>query len=153
VSEGLSAGDKMLIGIDLVKPPEVLENAYNDEAGVTAAFNLNMLARVNRDLGGGFDLEQFRHVAIYNKGEQRIEMYLESLRDQVVTIEALDTEFEFEEGERIHTENSYKYDIEQIDALAEGGGIQLLEQWFDSRRLFSLSLFEVANRGAVRGIP
>lgn len=142
----LSKADRMLIGIDLVKEQEVLECAYNDEAGVTAEFNLNMLARINRDLGGTFDLEEFRHVVVYNSGEGRVEMYLESSRDQEVSIEAIDATIPFKAGERIHTENCHKYDLEGIQALAKGGGLRLLNQWFDSNCLFSLNFFGVDGR-------
>jgi len=148
LSGHLSPGDRMLIGIDLIKGPDVLEEAYNDEAGVTAAFNLNMLERINRELGGAFDLERFRHVALYNAEKARVEMHIESLGDQTVPIEALGTEVEFKQGERIHTENSHKYDFDQIDALAKHGGLRTLDQWFDSRFLFSLNHFQVDGQGA-----
>ncbi len=149
LSGDLSRGDRMLIGIDLVKGRNVLEQAYNDEAGVTAAFNLNLLARINRELGGNFDLERFRHVAEYNPAEGRVEMYLESLSDQVVSVGGVNAEVTLKAGERIHTENSYKYDLEQIDALAERGGIRALRQWFDSKCMFSLNLFEVDGRDSL----
>ena len=139
----LSSGDRMLIGIDLVKGREVLEEAYNDEAGVTAEFNLNLLARINRDLGGTFDLDNFRHVAIYNAGKGRVEMYLQSCCDQAVTIKSLDMKVTFREDERIHTENSHKYDFHEIDSLACRARLKLLDQWFDSGCLFSLNLFGV----------
>lgn len=143
VKEKLSKADRMLIGIDLLKGQEILECAYNDEAGVTAEFNLNMLARINRDLGGTFVLDEFRHVAVYNSDEGRVEMYLESVRDQEVSIEAIDATIPFEAGERIHTENCHKYDFEGIETLARGGGLRLLNQWLDSNCLFSLNLLGV----------
>lgn len=139
--EQLSAGDLMLIGIDLVKAPDVLEAAYNDLAGVTADFNLNLLARINRELGGQFDLDEFRHVAVYNEDEGRIEMYLESRRNQMVSIEALDMVVSLEAGERIHTENSHKYRRSDIETLADGAGLRTLNQWLDSDGMFSLNLF------------
>jgi len=139
----LSSGDRMLIGIDLVKGREVLEGAYNDEAGVTAEFNLNLLARINRDLGGAFDLDKFRHLAVYKAEKGRVEMYLQSLCDQTVSIESLNMKVSFREGERIHTENSHKYDFHEIDVLAGRGGLELLDQWLDSGCLFSLNLFGV----------
>lgn len=144
---GLSSGDQMLIGFDLIKPSEVLEAAYKDSAGVTAAFNLNLLARINRELGGEFDLKQFRHQAVYNAREGRIEMYLESRREQTVRIAALDMTADFDAGERIHTEDSYKYDLEGIADLAKAAGVRPVKQWFDSQRRFSLNLFAVNNDG------
>lgn len=139
----LAPRDRFLIGIDLVKDAAVLEAAYNDRAGVTAQFNKNMLARINRELGGEFDLEQFRHLAIWNAAEGRIEMYLESLRDQSVSIAALDTEVRFGRGERVHTENSHKYTFEGIEALAERAGLAIERQWLDPRKLFSLNSLRV----------
>lgn len=144
----LRVGDLMLIGIDLIKNLKVLEAAYNDKAGVTAAFNLNLLARINRELGGDFDLKQFRHVAFYNVEESRIEMYLESCRDQLVSIANLDTKVSFKAGERIHTENSYKYDLDSIEALVNRAGLRQLNQWFDLDGFFSLNLISVDDRDA-----
>ncbi|HUO59206.1 MAG TPA: L-histidine N(alpha)-methyltransferase, partial [Candidatus Acidoferrales bacterium] len=105
----LSPGDHLLLGTDMRKPEDVLIPAYDDPAGVTARFNLNLLARINRELAGDFDLEQFAHRVVWNRKESRIEMHLESLRTQNVAINALDMELTFESGERIHTENSYKF--------------------------------------------
>src|SRR6185503_14127400 len=106
----LSEGDALLLGADLKKDPAVLEAAYNDALGVTSAFNLNVLARINRELGGTFDLHAFRHRAFYNEGAGRIEIYIESLLKQTIRIEKLDLEVQFVLDEPIHTENSYKYD-------------------------------------------
>jgi len=136
----LSRDDRFLLGVDLVKDADVLESAYDDASGVTAEFNLNLLARINRELGGDFDLAQFRHVAEWNAAEGRIEMYLESLRNQTVAISALGTSVELESGERIHTENSHKYTLEQIEALAVSAGLCITDQWLDSRGLFSLNV-------------
>lgn len=141
----LSTGDHFLLGVDLIKDPEVLEAAYNDRFGMTAAFNLNLLARINRELGGRFQLEQFKHHAIFNSEERRIEMYLVSRCEQEVRIDALDMTVPFAEGERIHTENSYKYDPDEISLLGDDIGLVLTDQWFDSRKQFSLNLFEVSN--------
>ncbi|HYW69045.1 MAG TPA: L-histidine N(alpha)-methyltransferase [bacterium] len=137
---GLSQDDRFLLGVDLVKDAGVLEAAYDDRAGVTAEFNLNLLTRINRELGGDFDLSQFRHVAVWNAEEGRIEMYLESLREQTVSISALGTSVEFEAGERIHTEHSHKYTLEQIETLAASAGMRITDQWLDSRGLFSLNM-------------
>ncbi len=143
----LSHGDKILLGADLIKDRAILEAAYNDRSGVTADFNLNLLARINRELGGTFSLDRFDHNAVFNAAEGRIEMYLISRCDQQVQIEALDMTVSFSEGERIHTENSYKYHPEEIASLAEAINSYLVHQWYDSRRHFSLSLFEAENAG------
>jgi len=105
-------------------------------AGVTAAFNLNMLARINRELAGDFDLGQFRHLALYDRGQGRIEMHLVSRRDQTATV--LGRQFRFRAGETIHTENSYKYDVDEFAALAAGHGFAAERTWIDPARLFSL---------------
>jgi len=148
LSENLSSGDNLLLGVDLIKDRPTLEAAYNDRAGVTAAFNLNILARINRELGGSFDLGRFGHQAVFNAVEGRIEMYLISHCDQQVEIEALDRTVSFSEGERIHTENSHKYDPEAIASLAGTIHGSLIHQWLDSRRYFSLNLFESNSRNA-----
>jgi L-histidine Nalpha-methyltransferase len=135
---GLSTDDRLLLGVDLRKDARVLERAYDDAAGVTAAFGLNLLARINRELGGEFDLDGFRHRAHYDEREGRVEMHLESLRAQHVRIAAIDLELDFAEGETIHTENSYKYSVAEIDALAAEGGFEVESRWFDAERRFSL---------------
>ncbi|HET7113553.1 MAG TPA: L-histidine N(alpha)-methyltransferase [Pyrinomonadaceae bacterium] len=140
----LHQGDALLLGADLKKDPAILEAAYNDALGVTSAFNLNVLARINRELGGTFDLHAFRHRAFYNEAAGRIEIYIESLRKQTVRIEKLDLEVEFEAGELIHTENSYKYDIAGITRLAEETGFSCSRSWFDSRERFSSNLLLAA---------
>ena len=136
--EGFEAHDRLLIGVDLRKDKGVLERAYDDAAGVTAAFDLNLLARVNRELGGDFDLAGFRHDARYDELLGRVEMHLVSLRAQRVRIAALDLELDFAEGETIHTENSYKYSVDEVDALAAAGGFEVEARWFDAQRRFSL---------------
>src|SRR6185437_10350974 len=107
----LAPGDALLLGADLVTAQRLLLAAYNDAAGVTACFNLNLLGRINRELGGRFDLRGFRHEAIWNPKKHRIEIYIESLRDQTVGIDALGLRVRFARGERIHTENSHKYTV------------------------------------------
>ncbi|HEX7330856.1 MAG TPA: L-histidine N(alpha)-methyltransferase [Pyrinomonadaceae bacterium] len=136
----LEKGDALLLGADLKKDPAVLEAAYNDALGVTSAFNLNVLARINRELGGTFDLRAFRHRAFYNEAIGRIEIYIESLASQQVRIEKLDLTVEFAEGELIHTENSYKYDKSGIEALAAATGFKLSRTWLDSQERFSSNL-------------
>jgi dimethylhistidine N-methyltransferase len=136
----LNKGDALLLGADLKKDPAILEAAYNDALGVTSAFNLNVLARINRELKGTFDLRAFRHRAFYNEAAGRIEIYIESLFNQRVRIEKLDLEIEFAAGELIHTENSYKYDIGGIRELAAQTGFELSRTWLDSQERFSSNL-------------
>ena len=132
----LRPGSAMLIGADLRKPKPILDAAYNDALGVTAAFNLNLLQRINRELGGRFDLRCFAHRAFYDEEHGRIEMHLVSLREQNVLIDDLQLEVSFNEGETIHTENSYKYDRESIAAMAADGGFRLERDWTDAGGLF-----------------
>jgi L-histidine Nalpha-methyltransferase len=136
----LRTGDALLLGADLRKDPAILEAAYNDSLGVTSAFNLNVLARINRELGGTFDLRSFRHRAFYNEEVGRIEIYIESLVEQTVIIKKLDLEVHFSAGELIHTENSYKYDIAGISRLARETGFECSRTWFDSLERFSSNL-------------
>jgi L-histidine Nalpha-methyltransferase len=136
----LQKDDALLLGADLKKDPAVLEAAYNDALGVTSAFNLNVLARINRELGGTFNLRTFRHSAFYNETIGRIEIYIESLANQQVRIEKLDLTVDFAEGELIHTENSYKYDRAGIEALASATGFKLSRTWLDSQERFSSNL-------------
>lgn len=125
-----------LIGVDLKKDAEILLPAYNDSQGVTAAFNLNLLVRINRELGGSFDLDSFAHEAIYNEAEGRIEMHIRSLKTQ--TADVLSERFTFADCERIHTENSHKYSVEEFQALASKAGWTPLRCWTGADRLFSL---------------
>ncbi len=129
-----------LVGVDLRKDPAVLLPAYDDESGVTAAFNLNLLARLNREAGAEFDLSAFAHRAIWNDAESRIEMHLVSVRDQAVVVDG--HIIQFAPGETIHTENSYKYAPEQFAELASSAGWQTARLWTDSAQLFSLHLLE-----------
>jgi len=136
----LREGDALLLGADLKKDPKVLEAAYNDALGVTSAFNLNVLARINRELGGSFDLRSFKHYASYNEHAGRIEIYIQSLMNQRVRIEKLDLEVDFSAGELIHTENSYKYDETGIEQLATTTGFRRTRTWLDSAERFSSNL-------------
>jgi dimethylhistidine N-methyltransferase len=140
VRSAMAPQDTFLLGVDLKKDAAVLHAAYNDVEGVTAAFNLNLLARVNRELGGHFDLMRFAHVAYYNAPAGRIEMHLESLEDQVVRVDALGRSYGFRRGERLHTENSYKYSLADLETLLEGTGLALLDRWTDARGWFALNL-------------
>ena len=119
------------MGVDLVKDRAVLNAAYNDAAGVTAQFNLNILTRINSELGGNFDLASFRHRAFYNGEQHRIEMHLESLAAQTVTVAG--RTFSFEKGETIHTENSYKYTVDSFRALAREAGWRRAATWTDEK--------------------
>jgi L-histidine Nalpha-methyltransferase len=140
VRETMADGDRMLMGVDLRKDRHTLERAYDDSRGVTARFNLNLLARINQELGGRFDLSRFRHRAVYNQAIGRVEMYLDSLVEQRVRIEALGREIAFAAGESIHTENSYKYRLSEIDALASAAGLRVEQRWLDQDVRFSVNL-------------
>jgi dimethylhistidine N-methyltransferase len=130
----LGKGAVLVVGVDLVKDAKVLYRAYNDAEGVTAKFNLNLLARINRELGADFDLGAFEHHAFYNAEHNRIEMHLASTKRQKVRVNG--TTIDFRAGETIHTENSYKYTIESFQALARGSGWSPLKTWSDG--LFSV---------------
>jgi dimethylhistidine N-methyltransferase len=137
----LGKGSTFLIGVDLKKPASILLPAYNDARGVTAAFNLNLLSRINRELGGTFDLSRFAHDAVWNAKAGRIEMHLESLADQ--TAHVLGRGFAFAKGDTIHTENSHKYTVDEFQALARAGGWRPVTAWTDPDRLFSLHLLRL----------
>ncbi|HEV2765635.1 MAG TPA: L-histidine N(alpha)-methyltransferase [Pyrinomonadaceae bacterium] len=139
--QALRPGDALLLGADLKKDPRTLEDAYDDPVGVTAAFNLNLLARINRELDADFDPRSFRHVARYDEREGRVEMHLESTRAQTVRLRRLVLEVSFEAGERVHTENSYKYDLAELSRLASDTGFERTRTWLDRAGRFSSSLF------------
>jgi dimethylhistidine N-methyltransferase len=134
--EILGSDARMVLGVDLEKNERALYEAYNDAAGVTARFNLNVLVRINRELGGNFDLSAFTHRAIFNRERHRIEMHLISRKAQSPRV--LGRSFSFRPGESIHTENSYKYSIERLGALARGSGWKVQESWTDEARMFSV---------------
>ncbi len=150
VGETMAGGDRFLVGTDLRKDRAVLEAAYDDTQGVTARFNQNLLARINRELGGQFDLARFQHRAVYKEAEGRVEIHQVSTCAQTVAIEDLDMEVVFAQGEAIHTENSYKYSIAEIDALAKGAGLEVERRWFDSERRFGLNMLK-RNHGNTGG--
>ena len=133
----LAPGDALFLGADLKKERAILNPAYDDPLGVTAAFNRNILARINRELGGHFDFNAFRHLAFYDDGKSRVEMHLVSNRVQHVRIDAIDLEIGFGEGETIHTENSYKHDEATLAALADASGFRVSKTWTDSREWFA----------------
>ena len=136
-------GGGLLIGVDLQKERHMIEAAYNDSAGVTAKFNKNLLARINRELGADFDLAHWQHYAVYNPADGRIEIYLISENDATVRIG--DREFEFRAGERILTEYSYKHTIGGFTMLARQAGFQFQQVWTDDDRWFGVFYFTVAN--------
>jgi L-histidine Nalpha-methyltransferase len=140
VRNSLRPGDALLLGTDLVKSESVLVPAYDDAQGVTARFNKNMLARINRELGGDFDLAAFRHVAIWNPKCSRIEIYLESTREQTVHISDLGLKVHFSAGERMHTENSYKFAPRMVRSVLNVGGFELERSWMDRRGWFAVHL-------------
>ncbi len=135
-------GGDFIVGVDRRKNKARLEAAYNDKDGVTALFNLNLLERINRELGGDIDIASFRHRAFYNDGEGRIEMHLESMCDQTITVGG--REYRFVLGETIHTENSYKYEIADFQKLASRAGFEPVVAWSDEENLFSIHYLTVA---------
>src|SRR5437867_2884040 len=137
VRRALAPGNVLFLGADLQKPKSIVEPAYNDALGVTAAFNLNLLARINRELGGHFDLAAFDHHAFLNESESRIEMHLVSRARQSAVIDALQMEVRLEHGETIHTENSYKYSRSDLQNLAREGGFTVEQTWTDSQQWFA----------------
>ena len=142
VRSRLRRGDRFLLGADLVKPEAELMLAYDDPLGVTAAFNLNVLARLNRELGADFDLDAFAHRAVWNPAESRMEMHLESLRAQTVEIPGAECSVHFTAGESIWTESSYKYETDGVNALGAAVGLAVRAQWVDERDRFALTAFE-----------
>jgi len=138
---GMDLEDRLLLGIDLRKDREVLESAYDDSSGVTARFNRNLLARINRELGGHFDFETFDFEATYDEIGVNVVSQLRSRRDQTVRIEDLGLEVAFAADEKIHTENSFKYSRAEIDVLARNTGFAVEEHWLDAKSRFSVNLF------------
>ncbi len=144
VRSGLQPGDGFLLGVDLAKDEATLLAAYDDVAGVTAEFNLNLLTRLNRELGAEFDLESFEHRAVWNASESRIEMHLESRIAQRVRMEGVDCAVEFAAGETIHTENSYKYRPGQAETMLTEAGLTPVKTWTDSQGWFAVCLARLA---------
>jgi uncharacterized SAM-dependent methyltransferase len=136
VREIVGPGGMLVIGVDLKKDRRTLEAAYDDPRGVTAEFNLNLLARINRELGGDFQVKRFRHRAFYDEAKGRIEMHLESLYQQIVHVAG--QRFEFMAGETIHTEISCKYTVEEFQALARGARFHPERVWTDPANLFAV---------------
>ncbi|HKM67357.1 MAG TPA: L-histidine N(alpha)-methyltransferase [Candidatus Acidoferrum sp.] len=141
VRQILQPGDSLLLGTDLLKPLDVLIRAYDDPLGVTAAFNRNLLVRINRELGANFDLQQFEHLAIFNEQTRSIEMHVRSRRHQTVTIANAGRSFQFKEGETIWTESSHKYSVEELAHLAQVSGFRCQGQWLDQDWGFAENLW------------
>lgn len=137
----------LIVGADLIKAPEILNAAYNDKQRVTAKFNKNLLVRINRELGANFKLECFEHHAFYNRERNRIEMHLAAMKRQKVRL--LGETIDFRAGETIHTENSYKYSVESLNALAGGVGWMPIKAWTDAKRYFVIAAFKLQARPKV----
>jgi dimethylhistidine N-methyltransferase len=142
--EILGEGSVLIIGVDLIKAPEILNSAYNDKKGVTAKFNKNLLVRMNRELGANFKLETFEHHAFYNRERNRVEMHLASLKRQKMRVagETID----FRAGETIHTENSYKYSLDSLNALAGGVGWTQVQAWTDPKNYFGVVAYRLEHK-------
>ena len=141
----MKSGDLFLLGLDLTKDETVLEKAYNDSQGITAQFNLNVLSRINSELDANFDINKFVHHAVYNKNQNRIEMYLRSLEKQIVNIPKADLVLEIKKDELIHTENSFKFTISQIKEMSALSNFQIQDIWCDKKRYFGLVLLSKNN--------
>ena len=140
ISSLMKSSDLFLIGLDLKKDQEILHNAYNDAQNITAKFNLNVLKRINAELGANFNLEKFEHHAIYNEEKGRVEMYLRSLSEQSVIVPKSELSINLLKDELIHTENSHKFSVNQIESILQDTNLEKLEMWFDSRNYFALVL-------------
>ena len=143
VRQQLSPGDALLLGTDMVKSPNLLVPAYDDAQGVTAEFSKNILHRINRELGADFDVDSFRHLAVWNPRCSRMEIYLETSRPQTVSLGQTGAVVRFATGERIHTENSYKYTLQMVDRLLCVSGFKYENTWFDPQKWFGLHLARV----------
>ena len=140
INSTMKKEDLFLIGLDLVKNKKILEGAYNDSQGITANFNLNVLSRINDELDADFILNNFEHVAKYNEGDQRVEMYLRSLVNQSVIISKANLSLKLKQGELIHTEHSHKYKLSQIKELMEKTGFEIKQNWLDENNHYVLIL-------------
>tara|TARA_Y100000310_G_scaffold119469_1_gene118198 strand:+ start:24 stop:1052 length:1029 start_codon:yes stop_codon:yes gene_type:complete len=140
INSAMKKDDLFLIGLDLVKDKKILECAYNDSEGITAQFNLNILSRINSELGGNFDLQKFRHHAVYNEDQNKIEMYLRSIDRQIINIPQADLTLNLEKDELIHTENSQKFTISNIKQMSEKAGFEIKDMWYDEKQYFAMIL-------------
>ncbi|HMS32498.1 MAG TPA: L-histidine N(alpha)-methyltransferase [Ignavibacteria bacterium] len=139
----MNESDRLLIGFDMIKDKEVLEKAYNDRKGITAEFNLNILQRINNELGGNFDPSEFEHIAFYNESMCRIEMHLRARSKMTFEIKEIGEKISFEAGEMIHTENSYKFSRQTINELAENSGLEFSDYYADEKNYFSICAFKI----------
>ena len=139
----LTKGDKLLLGVDLVKDPQIISRAYNDQQGITRAFNLNLLTRINRELNGNFDLEKFEHFPLYHPVSGTARSFLISKENQTVSIDRLNASFHFEAWEPIHTEYSHKYRIPELTQLAEDSGFKIIKYYTDNKNYFVDGLWQV----------
>ena len=140
INSSMKDNDLFLIGLDLVKDKNVLEHAYNDSSGITAQFNLNVLSRINSELGSNFNVDKFVHHAVYNENENRVEIYLRSLENQMVNITKAGIMLKIKQDELIHTENSHKYTVPKIKEIFSSAGFRIRDMWFDEKRYFCLVL-------------
>ena len=145
INSSMKDDDLFLIGLDLVKDKNVLERAYNDSHGITAQFNLNILSRINSELGSNFNVDKFAHHAVYNKAENRVEIYLRSLENQTVNITKAGIALKIKQNELIHTENSHKYTIPKIKEMFSSTGFRIRDMWFDEKQYFCLVLLSKNN--------
>jgi dimethylhistidine N-methyltransferase len=143
IRQSLRSGDALLLGADFAKSSKILVPAYDDAEGVTAAFNKNILARLNRELEADFVVDAFRHIALWNRRCSRMEIYLESMTAQTAFLPALDLDVSFQRGERIHTENSYKYTDAMIESILRESGFMPEQTWCDRKKWFGLHLARV----------
>jgi len=143
MQDSMSNSDFFLVGFDMIKDVQILENAYDDSQNITAEFNQNLLNRINNEFDADFDLEKFSHLSLFNNEESRIEMHLVSKEQQQITIDKLNMNVHFEKNQRIHTENSYKFSLSSIEELASLSGMQIQEVFTDERKYFSLVLFKL----------
>ncbi|MBK8550190.1 MAG: L-histidine N(alpha)-methyltransferase [Ignavibacteria bacterium] len=139
----MNNSDRLLIGFDLIKSKKILEDAYNDRKGFTAKFNLNIIQRINNELDGKFDLTKFRHSSVFNEEKNRIEMYLTAIEKMDVEIKGIGTSISFDKGEKIHTENSYKFNYKIINKLAEDSGMEFSDYYTDENEYFSICAFKL----------
>lgn len=145
IAQGMNPQDKLLIGFDLKKDAKIIERAYDDPHGYTSAFNLNLLARINRELDGNFELENFEHTPVYDAENGVALSYLKSKKTQIASIKAIGKTFHFEKDELIHTEISRKYDLETINKIAENTGLSITQVFYDRHKYFVDVLFEKGN--------
>ena len=141
---GFRNKDRLLLGTDLVKPERNLLLAYDDPLGVTAAFNKNLLVRLNRELDGDFDVEQFDHTVVWNAEKTRVESYLVSRTDQLVCLRGAGCCTSLEKGEAIWTESSHKYELDQLSTMATSAGFSACQQWIDADNGYALTMFEAS---------